>query len=154
MQRGDLHFAFVLNLSSDKYSLVAVFFIFNGFNNWFPIVGKSFVESVKESLVAAFPTKVKLIIHSLSHQPRLRTHKELVEVSVPFDGYVLLPLMLEIFIKRWQTMDLLSMMRELERSLAGESRRGILLLKGPEEFIIKENLSCLVRFIKHEEPTN
>ena len=75
-------------------------------------------------------------------------------MSVPFGGDVFLPLMLEIFIKRWQTMDLLSMMRELERSLAGESRRGILLLKGPEEFIIKENLSCLVRFIKHEEPTN
>ena len=74
-------------------------------------------------------------------------------MSVPFDGDVLLPLMLEIFIKRWQTMDLLSMMRELGRSLATESRV-ILFLRVPKELIIKENLSCLVRFIMHKEPTN
>ena len=74
-------------------------------------------------------------------------------MSVPFDGDVLLPLMLEIFIKRWQTMDLLSMMRELNRSLATESRV-FFFLRSPEELIIKENLSCLVRFIMHEEPTN
>ena len=74
-------------------------------------------------------------------------------MSVPFDGDVLLPWMLEIFIKRWQTMDLISMMRELNRSLATESRV-ILFPRDTEEIIIKENLSCLVRFIKHEEPTN
>ena len=104
-------------------------------------------------MVTAFPTKVKLIIHSLSHQPFLRKHKELVEVSGPFNVDVLLPLMLEIFIKRWQTMDLLSMMRELRRSLATESR-DFLFPEYSEEFIINENLSCLVRFIMHEEPTN
>ena len=98
---------------------------------------------------------MKLIIHSSSRQPRLLSRKELVEVSVPFDGDVFLPLMLEIFIKRWQTMDLISMMRELKRSLPGESIwRGPLLPRDFEEFIIKENLSCLVRFIMHEEPTN
>ena len=74
-------------------------------------------------------------------------------MSVPFDGDVLLPLMLEIFIKRWQTIDLLSMMRELGRSLATESRV-ILFLRVPKELIIKENLSSLVRFIMHKEPTN
>ena len=83
---------------------------------------------------------------------------------VPFDGDVCLPLMLEIFIKRWQTMDLLSMMRELERSL-GEKYSGIdfrfrrdfedfRFRRDFEEFIITENLSCLVRFIMHKEPTN
>ena len=98
---------------------------------------------------------MKLIIHSSSCQPRLLSRKELVDVSVPFDGDVFLPLMLEIFIKRWQTMDLISMMRELKRSLLRESiRRGPLLPRDFEEFIIKENLSCLVRFIMHEEPTN
>ena len=119
------------------------------------MAGKSFVESVKESLVTAFPTKVKLIIHSLSYQPRLRTHKELVEVSVPFDGDVLLHLMLEIFFKRWQTMDLISMMREIKRSLAEKyTVINILFPRDLEEFIIKETLSCLVRFIMHKEPTN
>lgn len=106
-------------------------------------------------MVTAFPTKVKLIIHSLSHQPRLRTHKELVEVSVPFYVDILLPLMLEIFIKRWETMDLISMMRELGRSLGGKyTGRGFFFPRDFEEFIINENLSCLVRFIMHEEPTN
>ena len=74
---------------------------------------------------------------------------------VPFDGDVCLPLMLEIFIKRWQTMDLLSMMRELERSLGEKyTVRDFLFPRESEVFIIKEYLSCLVRFIMHEEPTN
>ena len=95
---------------------------------------------------------MKLIIRSSSSQPHSWPHKELVEVSVPFDGNVFLPLMLEIFIKRWQTMDLISMMRELRRSLAEKSmERGLLI---QESFIIRENLSCLVRFIMHKEPTN
>lgn len=97
---------------------------------------------------------MKLIIRSSSSQPHSWPHKELVEVSVPFDGDVFLPLMLEIFIKRWQTMDLISMMRELKRSLARESIGSGYLQRGFEELIVKENLSCLVRFIMHEEPTN
>ena len=95
---------------------------------------------------------MKLIIRSSSSQPHSWPHKELVEVSVPFRGDFSLPLMLEIFIKRWQTMDLISMMRELGRSLGGKyTLRGLFF---PREFIIKENLSCLVRFIMHEELTN
>ena len=98
---------------------------------------------------------MKLIIGSSSSQPHSWLYKELVEVSVPFSGDVFLPLMLEIFIKRWQTMDLISMMRELERSLAGKSiSLSSLFLRDFEESIVKENLSCLVRFIMHEEPTN
>ena len=98
---------------------------------------------------------MKLIIRSSSSQPHSWPHKELVEVSVPFDGNVFLPLMLEIFIKRWQTMDLISMTREIKRSLAENSMQiGILFPRESEEFIIKENLTCLVRFIMHEEPTN
>ena len=76
-------------------------------------------------------------------------------MSVPFYVDILLPLMLEIFIKRWQTMDLISMTREIKRSLAENSMQiGILFPRESEEFIIKENLTCLVRFIMHEEPTN
>ena len=76
-------------------------------------------------------------------------------MSVPFDGDIFLPLVLEIFIKRWQTIDLISMMRELERSLPEKNMgRGFFLPREFEEPIIKENLSCLVRFIMHEEPTN
>ena len=76
-------------------------------------------------------------------------------MSVSSSGDVFLPLMLEIFIKRWQTMDLISMMRELKRSLAEKCTGiGILFPRDFEKSTIKENLSCLVRFIMHEEPTN
>ena len=98
---------------------------------------------------------MKLIIHSSFRQPHSWLYEELVEVSVPFDGDVFLPLMLEIFIKRWQTMDLISMMREMKRSLAEKFMgRDILFSREFEELNINENLSCLVRFIMHEEPTN
>ena len=122
-----------------------------GSYSWLSQAGNSFVESVKERLVTAFPTKVKLIIHSSFRQPHSWLYEELVEVSVPFDGDVFLPLMLEIFIKRWQTMDLISMMRELRRSLA---ERSLLFQESFGNLIIRENLSCLVRFIMHKEPTN
>ena len=72
-------------------------------------------------------------------------------MSVSFRGDVFLPLVLEIFIKRWQTMDLISMMRELRRSLA---ERSLLFQESFGNLIIRENLSCLVRFIMHKEPTN
>ena len=72
-------------------------------------------------------------------------------MSVSFRGDVFLPLVLEIFIKRWQTMDLISMMRELRRSLA---ERSLLFQENFGNLIIRENLSCLVRFIMHKEPTN
>ena len=76
-------------------------------------------------------------------------------MSFPFDGDVFLPLMLEIFIKRWQTMDLMSMMRELERSLREKyNARRFRFQTEFDKFIINENLSCLVRFTMHEEPTN
>ena len=75
-------------------------------------------------------------------------------MCVSFRGDVFLPLMLEIFIKRWQTMDLISMMRELGRSLAEMPRRGFLSRVKLKNSTIEENLSCLVRFIMHEEPTN
>ena len=76
-------------------------------------------------------------------------------MSVPFFGGILLPQMLEILNKRSQTMDLISMMRELRRSLGEKyTEKGFLFSRDFEEFIIKENLTCLVRFIMHEKPTN
>ena len=105
--------------------------------------------SIEKWLVNAFPTKVKLIIHSSPRHLHSWPRNELVDVFVPFDGDVFLPLMLEIFIKRCKTMDLISMMRELVRSLRENFLREVFY-----ESIIDENLSCLVRFIMHEEPTN
>ena len=117
----------------------------------------SLFDSVKERLVTSFPTKVKLIIHPKLRIPRTWPHEELVEVSASFGGDDFLTSMLEIFTKRWQTMDLISMMRELKRSLEEkrlEDRGSPFFYKWRRNVNIyyKENLSCLVRFIMHEEP--
>ena len=105
--------------------------------------------------------------------PRTRPREELVDVSASFGSDDFLTSVLEIFTKRWQTMDLISMMRELQRSL-GEKKmeeemeeemlRNRMIERDfgpdlPREIgtvihAINENLSCRIRFTMHEEPTN
>ncbi|CAH3148375.1 unnamed protein product, partial [Pocillopora meandrina] len=103
--------------NQDNFSLFAVFFILPPGIKRYPAVISLF-DSVKERLVTSFPTKLKLIIHPKLWIPRTWPHEELVEVSASFGGDDFLTWMLEIFTKRWQTMDLISMMRELKRSFA------------------------------------
>ena len=143
------------NLSPDKYSSVAVFFIFNDYDNRFCNEVEQLIYHCKKRLVTAFPTKVKLTIHSLSFWNFVSPREELFDVNVRFGGEDFLPLMLETLTKRWQTMDLHSMMREFERSLARNPiEEGDRSLRDFRKLSISDNLSCLVRFIMHEEPTN
>lgn len=153
------------NLSSDEFTLFAVFlFLDHPVNRNSPM--RSISDDIMERLVTAFPTKGKLVIHpewDIRDRGK-KPHKEVVEVSVDFKGDDFPTLMLDIFTKRWQTMDLLSMMRELKRTLAErqlERRqvyRGFLTVTNrplPVSSIqVQENLSCLLRFVMHEEPTN
>ena len=143
------------NLSPDKYSSVAVFFIFNDYDNQFDSEVEQLIYHCKKRLVTAFPTKVKLTIDSLSIRTFVSPREELFEVNVLFGGEDFLPLMLETLTKRWQTMDLHSMMREFRRSLARNPiEKGDLSRRNFGNLWIDDNLSCLVRFIMHEEPTN
>ena len=120
------------------------------------------VFPVKERLVALFPTKVKLIIPPISAKPRTGLHENLVDVCTLFEDGGFLTSMLEIFTRRWQTMDLISMMRGLKRSLRKKKmehtigRRHKLLGRRENTTVIariEESLSCLVRLKMHEEPT-
>ena len=88
-------------------------------------------------------------------------HENLVDVCTRCEDSGFLTSMLEIFTRRWQTMDLISMMRELKRSLR---KKNIKLIKGGRHRLyeseditviarIEENLSCIVRLKMHEEPT-
>lgn len=88
-------------------------------------------------------------------------HENLVDVCTRCEDGGFLTSMLEIFTRRWQTMDLISMMRELKRSLR---KKKIKHIKGPRHRLygreeitviarIEENLSCIVRLKMHEEPT-
>lgn len=142
------------NLSPDKYSLVAVFFIFNYYNNRFCNEVEQLIYHCKKRLVTAFPTKVKLVIHSLSFWNQVWPLEEFFLVNFHLNDEDFLPLMLETFTKRWQTMDLQSMMRELKRCLARNPiEKGDLSRRNFRNLHIDENLSCLVRFKMHEEPT-
>ena len=120
----------------------------------------SISDSVKERFVISFPRKVKLIIHPKSQMASTWLHEELVDVSASFRGDDFLTSMLEIFTRRWKTMDLISVMKELKRSLAEKrmANRGSSLYFTREKVTvistIKENLSCLLRFSMHEESTN
>ena len=88
-------------------------------------------------------------------------HENLVDVCTRCEDGGFLTSMLEIFTRRWETMDLISMMRELKRSLRKKiithiTERGHTLY-GRENITviarIEENLSCIVRLKMHEEPT-
>ena len=139
--------------------MFAVFFIpvRDDFERHSPAV-LSIFDTVKERLVTSFPKKVKLIIHPNLRMPRTGPHEELVDVSASFRGGGFLTSMLEIFTERWQTMDLISMMRELQRSLAEKDmeKRNFTRFLTESTLIstIEENLSCLIRFTMHKEPTN
>ena len=160
------------NLSTDEFTLFAVFlFLDHPVNRNSPM--RSISDDIMERLVTAFPTKGKLVIHPKwgIRARGKKPHKEVVEVSVDFKGDDFPTLMLDIFTKRWQTMDLLSMMRELKRTLGErqldsrdvywrEVYRGIPRQRVTKRLLpvssiqVQENLSCLLRFVMHEEPTN
>ena len=62
-------------------------------------------------------------------------------LEVYFSRDFLLATMLELLQKRWQTLDLISVMQEVNRTLASR-------FSGREEFTVFENLSCIPRLQK------
>lgn len=145
--------------NQDEFTLFAVFFL-DCPVNWNSLMG-SISDDIMERLVTAFPTKGKLVIHpewDIWDRGK-KPHKEVVKVSVDVDADDFPTLMLDIFTKRWQTMDLLSMMRELKRTLGERhlDRRDLYwrhVYRDIPTIQVQENLSCLLRFVMHEEPTN
>ena len=79
--------------------------------------------------------------------------ESLVVTTPPHEYTCLQRLMLDIFNKRWQTLDLISMMGELKRSVNEESNwtddRQELLMA-----LVKDSLSSRPRFKKEEELTD
>ena len=120
-------------------------------------------ESVLEGLVveklALIPDHAKLVVspsefRSIDKVPEIPHVKYLVRGvletppgvypdvrNVPF-----FTLMIEIFYKRWQTLDLISMMQELKRTTFQDYRRYY-----RENISIKDRLSSLPAFQKKEE---
>ena len=67
-------------------------------------------------------------------------------LEVYFLSYNLLPTVLEHLEKRWQTLDLISVMQEVKRTLASSHAYG--RFPGREEVTVHENLSCIPRLQK------
>ena len=121
------------------------------------------IFNLAERIVTAIPKVVKLIILPFFWRPYYLkpSYEETLVASANRTAGDFLTLMLEIFNKRWQTVDLISMMRELQRSIADSpqtttvtgSYRSIYYGNRPGIEKIENNLSSLPRFKKQEEPT-
>lgn len=67
-------------------------------------------------------------------------------LEVYFSSDTVLATMLELLNKRWQTLDLISVMQEVKRTLASSNAHGRYL--SLEDAMVNENLSCVPRLQK------
>jgi hypothetical protein len=101
-------------------------------------------ECVAEKL-AVIPDHTKLVVSPYWWKSIAATVPETLHVMYPDDGGLpVFTRMIEIFNKRWQTLDLISMMQELKRTAARAYRRY-------PSISIKDSLSTLPTFQKKEE---
>ncbi len=110
------------------------------------------LEDVLGKLVTGIPNKVKFVVQRESSL--MWTKNKLPETLMVSAGIVdekLLTFMLEILNKRWQTLDLISVMEEFKRSFQLEKHCGT-----PRRFLfhgevkITDRLSSLPRFKKED----
>ena len=100
----------------------------------------------REKLALIPDTKLVIANNRLANVwPNNATAHETLEVRY-FVGDILLVTMLEHLEKRWQTLDLISVMQEVKRTLASShaQRR----FPEREEVEVRENLSCIPRLQK------
>lgn len=100
----------------------------------------------REKLALIPDTKLVIANNRLANVwPNNATARETLEVRY-FVGDILLVTMLEHLEKRWQTLDLISVMQEVKRTLASShaQRR----FPEREEVEVRENLSCIPRLQK------
>lgn len=124
---------------TEKLACIAVFFIINQDSS---ILNSSTLSKIVAKKLALFPNHTKLLVGA----PSSRWIESLPESLVvrfpntPVDIFV--SSMIEIFNKRWYTLDLLSMMQELKRTLELTPRRYVVN--------IESKMSTLPRFQKED----
>jgi len=69
-------------------------------------------------------------------------------LEVYFSRDTVLVTMLELLNKRWQTLDLISVMQEVKRTLASSHAHSHSRFMVLEEVVVRENLSCVPRLQK------
>ena len=133
-----IFFFMFYNISfTEKLTCIAVFFIIN---QDFSIHNSSTLSKIVAKKLALFPNHTKLLVGAPSSNWIESLPESLVVrfSNTPVDIFV--SSMIEIFNKRWYTLDLLSMMQELRRTLELTSRRYVV--------DIANKMSTLPRFQK------
>ena len=119
-----------------------------------------FLEGPMKRLVSGIPDKIKFVMGS-QNRISIPEPSESLELITPLYEYMRLQrLLLDILNKRWQTLDLISMMEELKRSVNEEcnrpdNRQELLnpFPLDPKMVLVKDSLSSRPRFKKEEELT-
>jgi len=105
-------------------------------------------------LVSGIPDKIKFVMGSWNLISIPEASESLVLIA-PFGEFRILEhLMLDILNKRWQTLDLMSMMEELKRSVNEESNRTDNRQELLNPVLVKDSLSSCPRFQKEEDLTD
>lgn len=103
---------------------------------------RTLVENVTENLVSGIPDKIKFIICPPLTTGQLKpAAPETLQITLHSQDEAVL---VKVLNKRWQTLDLVSMMKEVERT--SSSYR-------VAKALVKDSLSTLPRF-KKEDSTN
>jgi len=148
-----LIFVLFVPLFLGNYSLFAVFVaeMFRMFESTY-----FFGEAMKR-LVSEIPDKIKFFIGSWIPVSVRESSESLVVIAAYAEYALLERLMLDILNKRWQTLDLISMMEELKRSVTKEHigpRKIWLNPAFPVVPVLTDSLSSRPRFKKEEDPTD
>ena len=148
-----LIFVLFVPLFLGNYSLFAVFVaeMFRMFESTY-----FFGEAMKR-LVSEIPDKIKFFIGSWIPVSVRESSESLVVIAAYAEYALLERLMLDILNKRWQTLDLISMMEELKRSVTKEHigpRKIWFNPAFPVAPVLTDSLSSRPRFKKEEDPTD
>ena len=139
--------------SAGNFSLFAVFVI----SKWLisrrvlKLLG-ALLQGVTERLVSGIPDKIKLIFGPCVPKPAPET----LVITTRFTVEAFLTFVLDILNNRWQTLDLVSMMEELNRSCHEKIVRDDELRRRKHLFTVRiaDRLSSLPRFKKEEDLTD
>jgi len=104
--------------------------------------------------LALIPRDTKLVINTIAEWKQIGEISETLQVE-SHEGEIFMTTMLELLSKRWQTLDLISIMQELQRTLPLKRIPQYALVEGRcwerSPVTIRDNLSCLPRLKKTDQ---
>ena len=127
--------------SIEKFTCVAVFILSD--DEWY---SKAVLEECVVEKLALIPDHAKLVVSpSAEFKSTAEVPETLHVMYLAHQDFPIFTWMMEIFNKRWQKLDLISMMQELTRTVAADYRYRYRYV------YIKDSLSSLPIFQKKEE---